>query len=382
MAKLPYSRVVKVNLSRNAFVARRGFGIALFLSTVAVVGILDETHRTKYYTSMDEIRADHLATTQVYKAALKAFSQNPRPIGIKVGYVDTPTGGLTDDSIKDELDAIVAADPDFYWIGHEAGMRDTPTAAQHGIIEWTEANRRQAFLGSVTADLKNPSNTTNVAAVHKGNFERSSVHHIAVADDYGDFAFAASLSTYNFDDANSAYTAKFKTLEGITPADVNSSQLTAITGFVEEVGQSTVAGHCANAYIDIGDRNFTVEGSTLTPNVFIDEIHATDWIIARTEEEMLNVMLNNKRIPFDDSGMAILASAVELVMNQARRAGIIANDIDPLTGLYAPAVIITVPSVFDVPESQRKARIAPAIAVEFRYAGAVHYAKVEYSMQF
>jgi hypothetical protein len=41
-------------------------------------------------------------------------------------------------------------------------------------------------------------------------------------------------------------------------------------------------------------------------------------------------------------------------------------------------VIITVPSVFDVPESQRKARIAPAIAVEFRYAGAVHYAKVEY----
>ena len=382
MAKLPYSRVVKVNLSRNAFVARRGFGIALFLSTVAVAGILDDTHRTKYYTSMDEIRADHLASTEVYKAALKAFSQNPRPIGIKVGFVDTPTGGLDATTIKDELDAIVNYDSDFYWIGHEASFRDTPTGVQHGIIEWTEASKRQAFLGSVTPDLKNAGNATNVAAVHKGNFERSSVHHLAVGDDYGDFAFAATLSTYNFDDANTAYTGKFKSLEGITPAEVNSSQLTAITGFVEEVGQSTVAGHCANAYIDIGDRNFTVEGSTLTPNVFIDEIHATDWIIARTEEEMLNVLLNNKRVPFDDSGMAILASAVELVMNQARRAGIIANDIDPVTGLYAPAVIITTPSVFDVPESQRKARIAPAITVEFRYAGAVHYAKVDYYMQF
>ena len=382
MSKLPYSRVVKVSLSRNTFVARRGFGIALFLSTVEVAGILDVDHRTKYYTSLEEIAADHVSTTQVYKAAQKAFSQNPKPIGIKVGFVDTPTGGITDESIQDELDAIEAYDPNFYWIAHEASMRDTPTGAQKGIIEWTEAKRRQAFLGSVTVDLKDPGDDTNVAAVFKGIYELSSVHHIAVADDYGDFAFAATLSTYNFDDANSHYTAKFKTLEGVTPADVNSAELTAITGFVEEVGQTTVAGHCANAYIDIGDRNFTVEGSTLTPNVFIDEIHATHWIIARTEEEMLNILLNNKAVGFDGAGMALLGSAAELVMNQARRAGLIAMDRDPVTGEYEPAVIITIPSVFDVPESQRKARIAPAITVEFRYRGAVHYAKVDYAMQF
>ncbi len=382
MAKLPFSRVIKVNVSRNSFVRRTGFGIALLLSTVAVADVLDEDNRTKYYTSLEEIAVDHVSGTQVYKAALKAFSQNPRPIGIKVGYVDTPTGGITAESIQDELDAIESYDPNFYWISHVAALRDTPTAAQKGIIEWTEAKRRQAFLGSVTADLKNPANSTNVAAVHKGIYENSSVHHLAVADDYGDFAFAAALSTFNFDDANSAYTAKFKHLEGITPADVTSAELTAITGFEEELGQSTTAGHCANAYIDIGDRDFTVEGSTLTPNVFIDEIHAAHWIIARTEEEMLNVLLNNKRIPFDDGGMEILASAVRLVMNQARRAGLIASDLNPITGEYEPSVVITVPSVFDVPESQRKARIAPAIEVRFRYAGAVHYTKVDYSVTF
>lgn len=382
MAKLPYSRVVNVSLNRNSFVAKRGFGIALFLSTVAVAGILDETHRTKFYSSLLEVRADHATSTQVYKAATKVFSQSPRTVGFKVGYVDTPTGGLTADVIKDELDAILEADSNFYWIGHEAAMRDTPTGVQHGIIEWTEANNRQAFLGSVASGLLDANNTTNVAAVHKGIYERSSVHYLAVADDYGDFALATSLSTYNFDEPDSHYTAAFKRLEGVTPANLNSAQHMAVTGFVEALGQNTIAGHCANAYIDIGDRDFVTYGSTLTPNVFIDEIHASDWIVARCEEEMLNVLLNNNRVPFDDGGMALLASAPELVMSQARRAGILANDRNPITGLYEPSVIIHTPSVFDVPESQRKARIAPPIAVDFRYAGAVHYARAEFTMAF
>jgi len=38
--------------------------------------------------------------------------------------------------------------------------------------------------------------------------------------------------------------------------------------------------------------------------------------------------------------------------------------------------------VFSVPESQRKARIAPEIKVTFRYAGAVHYTTINYRMTF
>ena len=158
--------------------------------------------------------------------------------------------------------------------------------------------------------------------------------------------------------------------------------MTAVTGYTPGVGQSTTAGHCANTYIDIGSRNFTVEGSTLTPNVFLDEIHATDWIISRTEEEALGIKLNNPRIRMDDTGMQMLAGAVRTVMQQAWRAGIIANDLNPETGEYEAAVQIDVPSVFDVPESQRKARVAPAIECRFRYAGAVHYTVVRYSMTF
>ena len=81
MAKLPYSRVVNVTLSRaEAFPARRGFGVALLLSTVSVVGKLDATNRTKVYGSIEEVAVDHATSTEVYKAAEAAFSQNPRPM--------------------------------------------------------------------------------------------------------------------------------------------------------------------------------------------------------------------------------------------------------------------------------------------------------------
>ena len=80
MAILPYNRVVNVTLSRNdAFPSRRGFGTELILTTVAVTGKVDATHRTKLYASIDEVAADFATTADAYKAALSAFSQNPRP---------------------------------------------------------------------------------------------------------------------------------------------------------------------------------------------------------------------------------------------------------------------------------------------------------------
>ncbi len=69
-------------------------------------------------------------------------------------------------------------------------------------------------------------------------------------------------------------------------------------------------------------------------------------------------------------------------MRQATRAGLIASDIDPATGKYAPAVVFNIPGAFDVPESQRKTRVAPEISVRFRYAGAVHYTTINYRMTY
>lgn len=380
MAKLPYSRVVNVNLTRSdAFPSRRGFGIPLILTTTAVAGILDATHRTKVYGTIEEVAADHIASTEVYKAAEAAFSQNPRPLQIKVGFATFVPADGTAAELKTQLDAIVASDADWYWLTILPAMRDK--ASLDGLVEWVEAQPKLAIIDSNAVAMQ-AVETTTIAGRNKGEFVRTAVFYHDDATEYPGIALAAVLGTRNFDQADSAYTAKFKKLQGIGPVNLGSAAVQAITGFVPALGQSIAAGNMANTYIDIGGQFFVVEGSTLTPNVFIDEIHATDWIIARTEEETLGILLNNDRIPYTDAGMETLASGARTVMRMADRAGLVANDLDPSTGLYAPAVVFTIPSVFDVPESQRKSRVAPEIQIDFRYAGAVHYTTINYRMRF
>lgn len=381
MARLPYSRTVNVTMSRNdAFPSRRGFGVAMCLTPTAKTGKVDTNNRTRAYGSMEEVAVDWLASDEFFKAAEAAFSQNPRPIQIKVGYVNASAEGFNAAGLKAELDAIYDADQDWYWIGVDATMRDE--AYLDGLVEWVQSKNKFSLIDTNDAGHEAQSNTSCISARHKGTVDRTATFYHNDASEYAGFALAASLGTFNFDEANSAYTAKFKRLMSVSPLNIGSAAVQAVTGFVPQLGQSVDTGHMANTYVDIGGRNFVVEGSTLTPNVFIDEIHATDWIIARTEEEALGILLNNKRVPFTDAGMEQLASAARTVMQAASRAGLVAADLNPSTGEYEPSVIITVPSVFDVPESQRKARVAPPISVRFRYAGAVHYTTIHYYMTF
>lgn len=384
MAKIPYSRVVNVSLSRNdSFPTRRGFGTQLILTHTSVVGVVDATKRTKLYASLQEVEADFIATTSVYKAAAAAFAQNPRPVRLKVGYIATPTGA--DDAAKKAsfiagLNSLLDYDQSWYMVTVTEDMRDENYL--DGLVSWIESQPKIAMIDSNDVLMKSASDDGNIAARHKGTVERTAVFYHEDVDAYLAASMAAYMSTRVFDDADSAYTLKFKKAPTVDAVNIGSSALTAVTGFVEGIGQSETAGHLANTLIDIGDQNFLVEGSVLSQNVFIDEIHATDWIVARTEEEALALFLNNARIPFTDQGLQQIASVPRMIMAQAVRAGIVAKDLDPATGNYEPAFEITVPSVFDVPESQRKARIAPAIQVRFRYAGAIHYTTINYTMTF
>ena len=380
MAILPYSRVVNVTMTRNDnFPSRRGFGTPIILTNASVADQVDATKRTKLYASLEEVVADWATSTDVYKAAVFAFAQNPRPLQIKVGHVvddGTPTAA----ELQAQLDIVYDYDSDWYFITVDAAMRDT--AQLDGLAAWAETKSKLAILDSNASGMQSAVDTANVAARLKGTVERTAVFYHTDATMFPAISLASYMATRDFDAADSAYTGKFKNLPLVSPVNLSSAKITAITGFTPGVGQASANGHLANTYIDIGGQNFVVEGSTLSQNVFLDEIHATDWIVARTEEEVLAIKLNNARIPYTDAGMETIASAARSVMQRAGRAGLIAEDLNPETGEYEAAVEITVPSVFSVSEAQRKNRIAPPISVRFRYAGAVHYTTINYTMTF
>lgn len=377
MAVIPYSRVVAVSVTRaDNFPARRGFGTPLFLTSQEVPGELDTDHRTKLYSSMDEVAVDFDAGDEAYDALQFAFSQRPAPLQVKVGYYETSTG-MTAQDLKDELDAIQAADPNWYFLCVESALRDDTTLVP-AIAQWTESKVHIAIIESNDADMKNPADTTNVAYLLKQTeYERTSIFYHETVAEYPAMALAAVLSTFVLDNDESAYTPAFKKLRGVTRSNISSAELQAVTGFVPLLGQSKDSGHLATVYVDIGSQNHTQFGSVMKINTFIDQIHFGDWLQARLEEEVFGTLLNNQRVPFDDVGMTLLSQACEVVLNRAEASGAIASDIDDETGEFSPPYKMVIPRALSVPASQRAARIAPPIKIWFRYAGAVHYAQVD-----
>ncbi|PHP66548.1 hypothetical protein CSC94_12730 [Zhengella mangrovi] len=380
MAVIPYSRVVDVTVTRaDNFVARRGFGVALFLQSTAKAGKVDASNRTKLYASIEEVAADWATTDEAYKAAQIAFSQNPRPVAFKVGYYDTSTA--TDAAgMTSELNAVRDADPNWYFLTVEADLRDDATLVP-AIAAWAEARTCIAIIDSNDANMKYPDDETNIAyTLKQTGYERTAIFYHETVAEYPSVALAAVIGTFVLDDDESAYTPAFKTLAGITRSNITSAALQAVTGFVPQLGQDKAQGNLASVYVDIGGQNHVQFGSVLEQNTFIDEVHFGDWLKARTEEELFNILKNNKRVSFDDRGMALLASGVEVVMNRAIAAGAIAADFDDVTGEYSPEYTMIVPRATSVPASQRNARVSPPIRVSFRYAGAVHYAQADYTI--
>ena len=378
MAKLPLSRVVNVSLTReDRFPTRSGFGIPLILTSDADgESAVNPTVRTRVYGSMDEVADEWDAGSAAYRAAQAVFSQNPSPIQIKIGYCELPGEG----DISGELDAVVAFDDEWYWMVFTSEFRDLD--AMDDAIAWVEARNKQLFLCSNDAATESVSDQTSVAARNKGGaFDRTSVFYHDNGELYPDAAAAGYVATRNFDQAATAYTLKFKKLGGVTPVNKPSAVIQAITGFVPNLGLDANEGHLANTYVNIGGLDMVVEGNTLS-RAFIDEIHASDWLVARAGEEVLSVLTNNDRVPMTNTGVHMLVAAVEAVMERAALAGLIADVEDAATGEYLPAYEIQVERVESMPAATRRNRIAPDIRVNFRYAGAVHYVTVRLTMQF
>lgn len=380
MARLPISRVVDVTLTRNdRFATRRGFGVPLII-TSASTGPVSSAVRTKLYGSMDEVAADWDADDEAYLAAQTMFSQNPRPRQVKIGYVGA--GVLAAEpslDIVNELDAVYDFDQDWYWLGFTKEFRDKELLDD--VFAWVDTKSKHMHIASNDVNTENAANTTSVAARNKKIRARSGVFYHTNAVRYPDMGLIAYGARRDFDQPNTAYTAKFKRLIGIEAVNIGSAAVQAVTGFVPQIGLDAAQGHYANTYVNIGGLDMIVEG-TMLDGSFMDELHAADWMIARAEEELLSVLATNDRVAYTNNGMQLLVAAVESVLNRAYVAGLIADFDDPDTGELLPAFEIAVERVEAIPASQRRQRVAPLIDARFRYAGAVHYTSARFTMNY
>lgn len=140
---IPLSDVVSVSITAEQSIqSANGFAVPMIIDEEYVYGA---TGRVLTVGSLAEMIAAGYATyNKAYRLAQLAFSQSPRPKSIKIGQWNGPGA----ETIADAWTAIVAADPDFYWVC----MTDRTEADINSLAAQVLAESNPYFFFAETSD--------------------------------------------------------------------------------------------------------------------------------------------------------------------------------------------------------------------------------------
>ena len=334
--------IVEVNITRQTTsVAVAAFNVPLILSQFATNKTTTAFTRARVYGSVAEMASDGWTSSDaVYKIANAIFSQNPSVNKIVVGRKDS-----NDATIDAALNAIANENNDWYGIVVDQAL----VSSFADVASWVETAKKFAIFWITDVNAYDPSKSTDLASVLKlANRNRSAVvWHATPAGgaDYPDAAWMGEGFPYEPGTSTWAY----KTLNGVTPDTLLASQETALK-----------AKNC-NYYMTVGGVSITQEGKVASGE-YIDIIIGTDWIEARLREAVYSALVNNRKIPYDDTGISMIEGLVKGVLNEAARKGI----------LQADSIAVTVPKYADIPQADKLARKLPDVKFSALYQGAIH----------
>lgn len=143
---------------------------------------------------------------------------------------------------------------------------------------------------------------------------------------------------------------KFKTLSGVSP--------TVLTG----THQQNLADKNCNYYYTVGGVNITTEG-TVAAGEYIDVVRFRDWLKARMSERIFAKLINAKKIPFTDAGIAVIEAEIRAQLDEGVSVGGLASD---------PAYTVTVPKASAVSSGDKAARRLTGVSFTGTLAGAIH----------
>ena len=334
--------IVEVNITRQTTsVAVAAFNVPLILSQFATNKTTTAFTRARVYGSVAEMASDGWTSSDaVYKIANAIFSQNPSVNKIVVGRKDS-----NDATIDAALNAIANENNDWYGIVVDQAL----VSSFADVASWVETAKKFAIFWITDVNAYDPSKSTDLASVLKlANRNRSAVvWHATPAGgaDYPDTAWMGEGFPYEPGTSTWAY----KTLNGVTPDTLLASQETALKN-----------KNC-NYYMTVGGVSITQEGKVASGE-YIDIIIGTDWIEARLREAVYSALVNNRKIPYDDTGIAMIEGLVKGVLNEAASKGI----------LQADSIAVTVPKYADIPQADKLARKLPDVKFSALYQGAIH----------
>jgi len=290
--------------------AEAAFNIPLILGTTTDPQAAKDTLKVYSSDDLTAIAQDFPTDTPEYKAAAKLLAQDPHPDLLYI-YSVTRSATPTPTDLSDGLTAAVTAIEQnhytpFYFVvltEHEEVDGDLEEVA-----DWVSA-RTNILIAANKAGL-----TAQEIITQAQNINSDRVVMVAHTDpdierpDAGLVGYWAGMPV-------GSVTLDTKPLNNVAAAAWTSADIAAF------MAKEAVAGACI-PYVYQGGVPVTV-GSWTTAGPYADLRRCKDWLVAKMEEALFGLKLQNPKIPQTDHGRHMVQHALEGVLNRAASMGIV-----------------------------------------------------------
>ena len=281
---------------------------------------------------------------------------------VKVDKNLTKTNGASSETIAETMAACVAYDPDFYGIA----MASRADADILAMANWAEANNKLFGTCVSGSDVLDGSDNTDIASqLMLNNFYRTfSFYH----EDIADYPEVAVMSRC-FTAVPGSETWANKRLAGVKVDPLTETQFIVLRN------------KNVNTFEKFRNLSLTQTGK-VAAGEWIDVIRFRDWLAEEIKVNVLNVLVNNEKVPYTDAGIAIIEGAIRQSLRQGQVNGGIAPVEYDEEGNKNLGYTVTVPLAANISANQKASRILTDVKFTARLAGAIHVVEITGSLTY
>ena len=324
---------------------KKPVGLNVDFGKPLIISELTSAVAYKEFASLEEVKETYTGTTDAEKKVVAMaemiFKQEHKPKKIAIACCAPAETGASTPALVDLLNSVY--DKDWYYLLCADNTQNNVIA----LADVIEANKRKMFVTRTDS-------STVLTAVKAKKYQRTVVFFHETVGEYADAGLVGECGAQTV----GSITWKFKTINGLTPADYTQTKIDSI---------HDDGGIC---YVTKAGDNITSEGITVSGE-YIDVINAMDWVQFNIEYKVQKLFNSNPKIPYTNNGIAMIENSVVGVLQEAYNNGMIAEDDDNL-----PLYSTDFPGRSETTAADRKKREYNLGSFEFELSGAIHIAVI------